>query len=155
MHIKIHKSGKIENWYEGLSLGNGEMGGLLYGGDSLTLALDKAGLWDTRMPPEMQEEGFQYSHFVELIKSGDEKSWSEMARLFDGCYNHTTPTKINAGKLFLDFCMENSVHSLDLKTATATLENGENKICAWIAAKSNLGYLLSNKPLSYCVEFPE
>ncbi len=155
MRYCIKKIGAIEKWDEGIAVGNGNVGGLFYGEDKLVCALDKAGLWDNRQMPEETEKGFNYSNMVKLVKSNTEKDWKEFLRLFDDCYSHTTPTKINAGKLILDFeITSDCVFELNINNAVLKIRNGMNEITAFISANSNLGYIISDKELSYNIKFP-
>ena len=48
-------NGACTRWDEGLPLGNGKMGCLVYGDSPLFFALDRQDLWDTRPNPTTQE----------------------------------------------------------------------------------------------------
>ena len=80
----IHK-GLIHNWHEGLMLGNGHLGALLYGDDQIIVSLDRVDLWDNRLPSELKEKGFNYQNMIKTLKN----DWEEYLRLFDNCYNHS------------------------------------------------------------------
>ncbi len=87
----------ITTWDEAIPLGNGLLGGLLWGeGGTLRLSLDRGDLWDNRTPPEIHEPGFTYANLQALVKARDQR---EITRLFDAPYGHPTPTKIPAGRL--------------------------------------------------------
>ena len=49
--------GTIENWDEGLPLGNGEIGSLVYGKANLIFALDRCDLWDLTPAPKPKSLG--------------------------------------------------------------------------------------------------
>ncbi len=152
----VKKNGFIPKWDEGMPLGNGELGALFYGENTLLCALDKAGLWDTRPEPETKEPAFRYSEMVRLAKSDEQADWTEFLRLFSGCYSHTTPTKINAGTLALDFpYSKDTSFLLDTESATLEITNAENRLLCFVGAKSDLGYILSEKPIDVKVVFPE
>ena len=56
-------------WDDALPLGNGLLGGLLYGeGSRLTLALDRGDIWDERDMPETLEQGFTFANMRDLVR---------------------------------------------------------------------------------------
>ena len=73
----------IVNWDEALPLGDGKLGCLIYGDGPLHLTLDRVDLWDSRPHPVTLEKGFNYENLLRLVKSGDDKDWTEYERLFD------------------------------------------------------------------------
>ena len=75
----IESETSIINWDEGLPLGNGKMGCLIYGNENLKLALDRVDLWDTRLNPTTLEKGFNYKNLVKLVKSGKQDDWAEFS----------------------------------------------------------------------------
>lgn len=100
----IESETSIINWDEGLPLGNGKMGCLIYGNENLKLALDRVDLWDTRLNPTTLEKGFNYKNLVKLVKSGKQDDWAEFSRLFDTVYEDKPyPTKLTAGRIKLQF----------------------------------------------------
>ena len=50
----ISNKGKIKRWDEGLPIGNGWIGNLVFGDKNLVFSLDRAGLWDLTPPPEWE-----------------------------------------------------------------------------------------------------
>lgn len=88
----------ISRWDEGLPLGNGLVGVLVWGdGRTLRLSLDRADLWDTRLPEVFAEEGWTYANMVRLKEATDHK---EHQRLFDMAYDTIPyPTKLPAGRI--------------------------------------------------------
>ena len=65
--------GPIVNWHEGLMLGNGHLGALIYGEKKLTISLDMIDLWDNRLTSEMKEKGFNYPNMIKTLKN----DWDE------------------------------------------------------------------------------
>lgn len=147
--------GTIENWDEGLPLGNGEIGSLVYGKANLIFALDRCDLWDLTPAPETKESGFNYKNMVALVKENSESAWKEFLRLFDGCYNHATPTKINAGKLIFDFDCNNAEFFLDIYSGIAKITNENFTIETFVSASNRFGVLRCDKPIAYKIEFPD
>ena len=98
-----HK-GAITSWDEGMPLGNGKLGTLVYGDEKIRLSLDRVDLWDSRPAPATLEDGFNYKNLIRLKESGSEEDWRELTRLFDAVYNDTAyPSKVTAGRLELSF----------------------------------------------------
>ena len=61
----------IRTWDEAIPLGNGLLGGLLWGETNLLrLSLDRGDLWDLRTPATIQEKGFTYAHLQQLVRAG-------------------------------------------------------------------------------------
>lgn len=107
----------IQTWDEALPLGNGLLGGLLWGQDNVVrLSLDRGDLWDLRAPPELGEPGFNYRNLQRLVRDKEEK---EIHRLFDAPYNHPTPTKIPAGRLEIVLDASQQLERFELNLATA------------------------------------
>lgn len=146
--------GKIKNWDEGLPLGNGEIGNLVYGENNLVFALDRSDLWDLAPAPETLEPGFNYKNMVALVKDDSESAWKEFLRLFDGCYNHETPTKINAGKIVFDFDCNDAKFFLDIYSGIARITNKNFEIETFVNADTRFGVLRCNKPITYNLNFP-
>ena len=100
----IRQHGAIPEWDRALPLGNGRLGVLVYGENTIRLSLDRVDLWDCRSAPAAQESDFNYETLKRLAKSGSAEDWQEYTRLFDNVYNDTAyPSKITAGRLELSF----------------------------------------------------
>ena len=93
--IDYQVKGVIKSWDEGLAIGNGKIGSLIYGETDLRVAVDRMDLWDDRVPPEVLEKGFTYKNMVKCAKT----DWTEHNRLFDDSYSHPYPTKLTAGAI--------------------------------------------------------
>ena len=120
----------IRTWDEAIPLGNGLLGGLLWGETNLLrLSLDRGDLWDLRTPATIQEKGFTYAHLQQLVRARDQR---EISRLFDEPYNHPTPTKIPAGRL--EIRLDPSQHlerfELDLAHAEGRAQDRQGRSCS-------------------------
>lgn len=128
--MKIIQS-KTEKWDEGLPLGNGKIGSLVYGISQLKVTVDRTDLWDLRPNETTLESGFNYKNFQRLVKSGNEDDWTEYRRLFDEIFSATPyPSKITAGRIELNFQPEAKElrYELDVENAIASIFDGEQLI---------------------------
>ena len=95
----------INSWDEAIPLGNGLMGGLLWGDANLVrLSLDRGDLWDER--PHAEPEWWKHRNWKQ---GGD----------WDGPYNGVTPTKLPAGRLEITLDPAQTLASFELNLATA------------------------------------
>lgn len=117
-----------QRWDEGIPLGNGLTGGLLWQKDGkLRLAIDRADLWDLRPVESFQSPDHTY-RFVcdQVIRKKDIRP--VYALIDDRTANDPAPTKIPAGALEFDIHPLGKVKkvTLDVATAVCTIlwENG-------------------------------
>lgn len=131
----------ITSWDEGLPLGDGKLGCLIYGDGPIRFALDRVDLWDTRPHPNTLEKGFTYQNLVKLSTSGKKEDWAERDRLFEEVYaGFPYPSKITAGRIELDFGekREDVVSHLAISRAIATMCFGDIKIEAFASATNHV-----------------
>ena len=144
----IHK-GLIHNWHEGLMLGNGHLGALLYGDDQIIVSLDRVDLWDNRLPSELKEKGFNYQNMIKTLKN----DWEEYLRLFDNCYNHPYPTKINAGSIILHSKVtKNTKWELDIKKPSFKIDDS---FSGYLDANKDVLVIHLPKDVSFSFMMPE
>jgi alpha-L-fucosidase 2 len=99
----------ITSWDDAIPLGNGLMGGLLWGEkNTLRLSLDRGDLWDERTHGE--KEWWKKHPWTEASGKGD--PW-------DKYYNGVTPTKLPGGRLEITLPPGKSAKSFELNLATA------------------------------------
>lgn len=120
----------IVRWDEAIPLGNGLLGGLLWGGgDTLKLSLDRGDLWDLRRPAIYEQPDWNYATIQRLVAEGNQK---EVSRLFDDPYNDIPyPTKLPVARLELRLPNGKlQQFTLDLRSAVAraTFEGGSLEI---------------------------
>ena len=124
--MKLTLTAPITTWDEALPLGNGLLGGLLWGeGGTLRLSLDRGDLWDERPAPGDPLKHYTYAQMCAQVAARDNAG---ISKVVDTAYASDHPTKIPAGRLELDLALGQSVteFQLDLKSATgrATLSAG-------------------------------
>ncbi len=91
-------------WDEGLPIGNGKMGCLLYGDNPLRISVDRIDLWDSRPHPATLDDEFNYKTLVKLAKSENEEDKNKRNRLFENIYDELSyPSKITAGRIEIYF----------------------------------------------------
>lgn len=117
----------ITRWDEAIPLGNGLLGGLLWGeGDTLRLSLDRGDLWDLRRPEIVQQPDWTYANIKKRAAEGNQ---AEISRLFDAPYNDIPyPTKLPVAQVELTFGGMGAVQRFGLNlqeaTGTAAFEKG-------------------------------
>lgn len=87
-----------ESWDEGLPLGNGMIGCLVWEKDGkLRLSLDRADLWDLRPMKGLDRKEFRYSWIIEQVRK---QEYGIVQEYFDSPYEkEPAPTKIPGGAL--------------------------------------------------------
>ncbi len=116
MNLKL--TAPIKTWDEAIPLGNGLLGGLLWGeGGMLRLSLDRGDLWDERPAPGNPLRGFTYAQMARLVAAKDNAG---VSKIVDGAYSSDHPTKIPAGRLEIDLAPGQSVTEFELDLASAT-----------------------------------
>ena len=110
--MKLTLAAPISTWDEALPLGNGLLGGLLWGGGgTLRLSLDRGDLWDERPAPGDPLKGFTYARLKELVAAKDNEA---VIKIADVAYQADHPTKIPAGRLELDLAPGQAVTAFEL-----------------------------------------
>ena len=116
--LNLKLAAPITTWDEAIPLGNGLMGGLLWGeGNLIRLSLDRGDLWDERPAPGDPLSKFTYAQMVRLVA---EQKNSEIARIADAQgYDQKHPTRIPAGRLEITLDPSQQVQSFELNLASA------------------------------------
>ena len=139
----------IPNWHEGLMLGNGHLGALIYGKDQIVVSLDRVDLWDNRLPHELKEKGFNYQNMIKTMND----DWDEYLRLFDNCYNHSYPTKINAGSIIFNSRVSKETKwELDIKNPSFKIDNSFD---GYLDANKDVLVICHPKDASFSFAMPE
>lgn len=124
--------GATDRWDEGLPLGNGRTGSLVYGSKPLKITVDRTDLWDLRPNEVTLEKGFNFKNLVELSLSGKEEDWKERERLFEDIFmGKPYPSKITAGHIGLWFGIsaENVRYTLDIDSSIVKIY-ADNRLIA-------------------------
>lgn len=111
----------ITTWDEALPLGNGLLGGLVWGeGNRLHLSLDRADLWDLRPAAPFGTDGFRYADIVRLVR---ERKGDSLRIRFDDPYDNIAhPTKLPGGRVVLMLAPEARARAFTLRLARAEAE---------------------------------
>ena len=137
----------VDRWDEAIPLGNGLMGGLLWGsGQDVKLSLDRGDLWDLRTPQTLLRKDWTYATIRKLVA---EKNQAKISELFDKPYNaFTYPTKIPAGRLELTLDQSQSVESfgLDLRTAVGRATLGSHALEVFYSAEQPVAMIRITGP---------
>jgi len=113
----LNLSAPIDRWDEAVPLGNGLMGGLLWGGgQTVRLSLDRGDLWDLRTPDTLLRKDWTYATIRKLVGLKDQ---AQLVKLFDDPYGVAYPTKIPAGRLELTLDKSQTVESFSLDLLNA------------------------------------
>lgn len=110
----------VARWDDGVPLGNGVLGALVWGERNLVrISLDRADLWDERLPETLKRADWTYATMKELVAKGDA---ARLHELFDVPYDTVAyPTKLPVGRIELTFPERESARrfELDLERAEA------------------------------------
>lgn len=117
--LNLRLDAPIATWDEALPLGNGVLGGLLWGeANSLRLSLDRGDLWDLRIPDRFSEADFTWKEMKKLVDAEDNKT---LHSRFDNFYNRFKyPTKLPGGRLEITLDPGQKVDRFELDLAAAT-----------------------------------
>lgn len=119
----MHLAAPIERWDEGVPLGNGLMGGLLWGeGNVIRVSLDRGDLWDLRTPKAFKDPRWNYQGIRAMVLHRDETTFH---KLFDEPYDRVAfPTKLPGGRIEITLPegMVAKEFRLDLRRGEAVVE---------------------------------
>ncbi|MCB1120959.1 MAG: glycoside hydrolase N-terminal domain-containing protein [Verrucomicrobiae bacterium] len=132
----------IQRWDNALPLGNGLIGGLLWGeGRELRLSLDRGDLWDERGNHDVYDPRRNFQTLLLAVEKRDRETWE---RYFDATYNKSKWTKIPGGRLVITLPegISTETFHLDFREALATVEltRGE-KASAFFSATDRIALL--------------
>jgi len=139
-------------WDEAMPLGNGLLGGLVWGdGNPLNISLDRTDLWDLRPVPEFQSKDYAFETMYQWVREG---RIADLHRLYDNPYYNPGPTKIPAGRILLSFKKTPTFEKadLDLAGAVATVQfrNGPS-VQVFVHAVEPVGFIRveSREPVEF------
>ena len=143
---------EIERWDEAIPLGNGAMGGLLFGDNKqVKLNVDCPSLWDLRQEERTKRDDFTFAEFLRLVKEGADKNeelQTRFGRFYEAC---PYPTKILSG--LFQFSIPDGEETLfrfikDNALGVVQLSSGE-KIECFFSANNLLGYIRCPKSVEF------
>lgn len=154
--LNLNLTAPITTWDEGIPLGNGLLGGLLWGGgDTLNVSLDRGDLWDERPAKGMQWEKFTYKNLVELVNKKDRASIDDF---FERAYNDSHPSKLPAGRMVLELgTRELKSFRLNLADAegSASFSDGSHLTAIWSAdLKAGIFHIPGDQPVKVSLMTP-
>jgi alpha-L-fucosidase 2 len=157
--LNLRLEAPVRTWDEGIPLGNGLLGGLLWGeADLLRLSLDRGDLWDERPAKGMDWQAFTYANLIRLVQ---EKQADEVNAIFDRNYGDTHPTKLPAGRLEITLPAGARLRAFELNLAGAAgyawLEGETAPVTAFFSAAGPLAllHLPGPRPLALRLLAPE
>lgn len=115
----------ISRWDEGIALGNGKCGSIIYGEKELRFSLDRIDLWENKSAGVYEREEYNYKNLIDLVSERNEESYNKVLEIFEnGFIAKPYPTKITAGRLQLSFNdkIKNIKSKLDIEKALADIE---------------------------------
>lgn len=152
-YCNIEYKSNIEHWDEGLPLGNGDTGCLIWGnGGRLRLSIDKNSLWDCSGAVTAQGD-FTYKALQRFVK---QKRKRKISKVFDAPYANPTPTKLPAGKIMICVGDKNIQRAyLDISCARAEIDTENTHIESFIHAKKSIGFIRADRALDIRIENPD
>ena len=117
-HDNLLLKAPVTTWDEAIPLGNGLMGGLLWGeNNTIRLSLDRGDLWDERTSGEKEWwKKYTYQKAAAMVL---QQKYDTVNRWWDKPYNGVSPTKLPAGRLEIKLPADQVVKTFELKLATA------------------------------------
>lgn len=120
-HHDLHFNALAHTWDEGIPLGNGMVGALIWQKDkNLRLSLDRADLWDLRPMKGLDRPEFSYEWIAGQV---EKKDYAVVQKYFDSPYEtEPAPSKIPGGALEFDIQSWGPVEYVNLSLSDATGE---------------------------------
>lgn len=136
---QIRLKAPVKTWDEGIPLGNGFIGALLWGeGRQLNVSLDCGRLWDERLPEVIERPDWTYAQLREWKR---QNNYSKIHEYFDIPYDTVPyPTKLPAGRLELKLPegWTSDEFSLDMKKGAAEVRFNRGSISALTPANKKV-----------------
>jgi alpha-L-fucosidase 2 len=144
----LHFTRLASSWDEGIPIGNGMLGALVWEKDSdLRISLDRADLWDLRPVKEFSLPQFSFSWVKGQV---DKRSYDTVQKLFDRPYDRDpAPSKIPAGALEFPVSVLGEIESVHLYLENALCEvrwKSGSRFLTFIDATQTLGWFRWENP---------
>lgn len=137
----LHYTQPAMTWDEGLPLGNGILGALVWGdGGPLHVSLDRTDLWDLRPVPEFHQDDYNWETMQAWEKAG---RYEDLTRVYETPYHRPAPTKIPAGRIAVQLGGEAFREAqLTLHDATAEVRFDQGaRVRVWIDSNEAMGFI--------------
>jgi alpha-L-fucosidase 2 len=125
---KLHFTFPIPRWDEGIPLGNGLLGAIIWGDSrEIVLSLDQATLWDERTPEAYGRKSWNFDRMLRLIRA---KKWKQVIGEFEFPAHDPWPTKFRACRLILSLPKNDAWTraELDISTGEAVLYSRRGRV---------------------------
>ena len=125
---KLHFTFPIPRWDEGIPLGNGLLGAIIWGDShEIALSLDQAMLWDERTPQAYGRQSWNFDRMLRLIRA---KKWKQVIGEFESPAHDPWPTKFRACRLILSLPKNDAWTraELDISTGEAVLHSRRGRV---------------------------
>lgn len=108
----------VNSWDEAIPLGNGLMGGLLWGeNNTIRLSLDRGDLWDERTNGEA--EWWKKNTYQKGVDFINQKKFDLVNDWWNQPYDGVTPTKLPAGRIEIQLPVSEIVKNFELNLSSA------------------------------------
>lgn len=115
---KLALTAPIKTWDEAIPLGNGLMGGLLWGeGNTIRLSLDRGDLWDERTTGGA--EWWKQHTYQKAADSIAQGKYDVVREWWDAPYKGVTPTKLPAGRIEIKLPVPEIARNFELNLSSA------------------------------------
>ncbi len=153
---KLHFSFPIPRWDEGIPLGNGLLGAIIWGDSrEIALSLDQAMLWDERTPEAYGRKSWNFDRMLRLIRA---KKWKQVIGEFESPAHDPWPTKFRACRLILSLPKNDAWTraELDISTGEAVLHSRRGRVSIVCdEALPLLALRATGTSLKHRLEFPD
>jgi alpha-L-fucosidase 2 len=144
----LHFNRLADSWDEGIPLGNGMLGALVWEKDSdLRISLDRADLWDLRPVKELTLPQFSFTWVKDQV---DKRSYDTVQKLFDLPYDRDpAPSKIPAGSLEFPVRVLGEIESVHLYLENTLCEvrwKSGSRFLTFVDATQTLGWFRWENP---------
>lgn len=153
---KLRFSIPLRSWDEGIPLGNGLIGAIIWGDRrELVISLDQATLWDERIPAACKKKNWSFGRMLRLIRA---KKWQRVIDEFESPAHDPWPTKLRACRLILSLPKNEAWTGaeLDITTGEAVLHARRGSVSVTCdASKPLLALRATGVKLKHRLEFPD
>ncbi|MBI5692096.1 MAG: hypothetical protein HZC55_18605 [Verrucomicrobia bacterium] len=142
--MRLTLEAPIEKWDEAIPLGNGLVGGLLWGqGNEIRLSLDRGDLWDLRPHPIYARPDFNYATVVAHAQSGRTAALNQ-----EFAHPSDFPTKLPGARLVVKLAPEFQARRfhLDLQRALGSIDFGSARAECFFSETSPAALLVLPDP---------